>query len=125
MQAPLDVTRAAADLATGDEEARAVVRARGRVTSVDNMTPGNPFVETLARLPIAPGVAAHSIVAVKDDRPPLEDAADGVVAYRSAHLEDVDSELVVLSGHSCQSNPHTIEEVRRILLLHLATAAAP
>jgi hypothetical protein len=27
--------------------------------------------------------------------------------------------LVVLSGHSCQGNPATIEEVRRILLEHL------
>jgi hypothetical protein len=30
--------------------------------SIDNMTPGDPFLETLASLPIAPGVAAHSIM---------------------------------------------------------------
>ncbi|MEZ5592188.1 MAG: hypothetical protein R3F53_16345 [Gammaproteobacteria bacterium] len=40
-----------------------------------------------------------------------------VVEYSSAHLEDADSELVVRSGHSTQANPHTIQEVRRILLL--------
>jgi pimeloyl-ACP methyl ester carboxylesterase len=124
VQMPLDVTRVTADLATGARDLRAVARGQGVPTSVDNMTPGNRFVKTLAPLPIAPGVSAHSIIAVRDDRP-LEDAADGVVAYRSAHLDGVDSELVVQSGHSCQSNPHTIEEVRRILLLHLESAAAP
>jgi hypothetical protein len=44
-----------------------------------------------------------------------------VVAYQSAHIEDVDSEFIVRSGHSCQSNTHTIQEVRRILLLHAKT----
>jgi len=121
---PLDVTSVFADVVTRNRDALAAGRLRkGLPSSVDNMTPGNPFVRTLAKLPIVPGVAAHSIIAVKDDRPPLDDAADGVVEYRSAHLEGVDSELVVLSGHSCQANPHTIAEVRRILLLHLDTAA--
>jgi hypothetical protein len=32
----------------------------------------------------------------------------------------VASELVVRSGHSVQGDPHTVAEVRRILLLHLA-----
>ena len=89
----------------------------GHITSVDAMTPGSPLVTTLAPMPISAGVAAHSIIAVKGDGP-KEEGMDGVVAYTSAHLEDVDSELVVRSGHSTQSNPHTIEEVRRILLLH-------
>ncbi|MCA9422416.1 MAG: hypothetical protein KC592_15450, partial [Nitrospira sp.] len=49
---------------------------------------------------------------------PLEGGNDGVVAYKSAHLEGMESEFVVRSGHSCQSNTHTIQEVRRILLVH-------
>ena len=68
-------------------------------------------------MPIVPGVSAHSIIAVKGDGP-KEEGMDGVVAYSSAHLENMDSELVVRSGHSSQGNPHTIEEVRRILTLH-------
>ncbi len=89
----------------------------GPLSSVDAMTPGSPLMTTLAPMPIAPGVAAHSIIAVNDDGP-KEEGMDGVVAYSSAHLENVDSELVVRSGHSSQGNPHTIEEVRRILTLH-------
>jgi hypothetical protein len=60
---------------------------------------------------------------VKGDGPP-EEGNDGVVAYESAHMDGVDSELVVRSDHSTQGNPHTIEEVRRILLLHDARLAA-
>jgi len=54
---------------------------------------------------------------VKGDGPP-EKGDDGVVRYTSAHIEPVESELVVRSAHSTQSNPHTIEEVRRILYRH-------
>jgi hypothetical protein len=77
----------------------------------------------LSSLPIVPGVSAHSIIPVLGDGP-LADERDGVVAYASAHMEPVDSELVVRhSGHSTQGNPQTIEEVRRILLEHAAAAA--
>jgi len=72
----------------------------------------------LAEMPVAPGVHAHSIIPVKGDATPPA-GKDGVVAYRSAHLEGVDSEYVVRDGHRCQGNPLAIEEVRRILLEHL------
>jgi hypothetical protein len=74
-------------------------------------------------MPIAPGIAANSIVAVNGD-PPYDAGTDGVVQYTSAHRTDCESELVVRSPHSCQSNPVTIGEVRRILLLHLKEGAS-
>ena len=64
-------------------------------------------------------MAAHSIIAVKGGGP-VEQGNDGVVEYKSAHIDGVESELVVNSGHSAQGNPHTVEEVRRILLLQAA-----
>lgn len=85
--------------------------------SVYAMTPGSLLVRTLARTPIAEGVKTHSIIAVRGDGP-VETGDDGVVEYKSAHIDGVESEYVVRSGHSTQSNPRTIEEVRRILLLH-------
>jgi hypothetical protein len=87
-------------------------------TAVDNMTPGNPFLEALAAEPVAAGVPYHSIIAVKESFPVIEDGDDGVVKYRSAHVEGAASELVVRSPHSTQANPHTVQEVRRILHLH-------
>jgi pimeloyl-ACP methyl ester carboxylesterase len=86
-------------------------------TAIDNMSWSNPFLRTLYTLPLAPGVKANSIIAVKGQGP-VEKGKDGVVRYTSAHIEGVESELVVRSGHSCQDNPHTIEEVRRILYEH-------
>jgi hypothetical protein len=83
------------------------------------MTPGNPFVKTLSALPIDPSVTANSIIAVKGSGP-AEEGNDGVVSYQSAHIDGVESELVVRSSHSTQGEPATIEEVRRILLLHSA-----
>ena len=116
---PLDVVHTATELVTLNREVLFTPRSL-IATSVDNMTPGNSFIRTLARLPIADDVRAHSIIAVKGDGP-IEDGSDGVVEYASAHVADVDSEFVVQSGHSCQANPRVIEEVRRILLLHAAT----
>jgi pimeloyl-ACP methyl ester carboxylesterase len=123
VKAPLDLTKTMAEMATIDRDALAINGMRGLPTSVDNMTPGNPFVRTLADLPIAPGVHAHSIIAVDGKGPP--GGNDGVVAYDSAHIDGVESELVVRSPHSCQSNPHTIAEVKRILLEHLSAAEVP
>ncbi|WP_342348843.1 hypothetical protein [uncultured Nitrospira sp.] len=85
--------------------------------SVSAMEPGSPLMKILPVTPLAPGVSGHSIIAVEGDGP-VEEGNDGVVAYQSAHLEGMASEFVVRSGHSCQSNTHTIQEVRRILLLH-------
>jgi hypothetical protein len=60
---------------------------------------------------------ANSIIAVRGAGP-IEEDEDGVVAYRSAHLDGVESELVIRSGHSLQDQPEAVEEVRRILLFH-------
>jgi pimeloyl-ACP methyl ester carboxylesterase len=86
--------------------------------AISNMTPGSRFIEALAAIPIAPGVAAHSIIPVTGDLPP-DGQGDGVVKYQSAHIDGVESELVVThQGHSAQSNPIAIDEVRRILSVH-------
>lgn len=87
-------------------------------TSIDNMKSDNRFLKTLVAMPIAPGVFANSIIAVKGDGP-VAQGDDGVVKYQSAHIAPVQSEFVVRSSHSTQATPATIEEVRRILYLHL------
>ena len=90
-------------------------------TSIDSMSPKNPALLALAEIPLAPGVKGHSIISVQGEGDPTK-GDDGVVEYKSAHVDYVESEFIVQSGHSCQSHPLTIEEVRRILLLHLNTA---
>jgi hypothetical protein len=114
---PGNLTRISVDLVKLQPK-EAVTTAFTMPTSIDNMKGSNPFLKTLESLPIAPGVQAHSIIAVKGNGPPQE-GNDGVVKYTSAHIDGVDSELVVRSGHSTQAEPATIEEVRRILYEHL------
>jgi pimeloyl-ACP methyl ester carboxylesterase len=87
-------------------------------TSLDSMSPKNPFLMTMAEIPTAPGVKAHSIIAIQT-KGDYHSGNDGVVSYQSAHVDYAESELVVRSGHSCQDKPATIEEVRRILQEHL------
>ena len=118
---PFDLLRATGDVLTNNPDAFRFDPQRTRVGSIYGMTPGSPLITGLADLPVAPGIPAHSIIAVRGDGP-LEDASDGVVRYESAHIEGVESELIVRSGHSVQSNPQTVLEVRRILLLHAEEA---
>jgi pimeloyl-ACP methyl ester carboxylesterase len=114
---PGDLLAATADLATGKSPIVGLTTGGAGVGAVYGMTPGSRLIKALSAEPIVPGVHAHSIIAVRGTGP-VEDGADGVVAYKSAHIEGVDSEKVVNSSHSCQSKPETIAEVRRILVEH-------
>jgi hypothetical protein len=102
---------------TGDEELIATLRRPP--PAIDNMSPRNPGLRILASIPVPSRIPAHLIIAVKGDGP-KEEGDDGVVTYRSAHIDEVVSELVVRWGHSCQGQPEVIEEIRRILQ-HAAT----
>jgi pimeloyl-ACP methyl ester carboxylesterase len=115
---PVQLTQLSVNVAKEGGDALLLQRMERLPTSLDNMRAGNPFLETLAKLPLDPHVHAHSIIPVEGDGP-FENGADGVVRYSSAHIDGVDSELVVQpSGHSVQETPQAIREVRRILLLH-------
>ena len=121
---PPNLLRITGEVLTRSEDPLLRRRLRqGLPRSVDNMSPGNPAIQTLAELPIAPGVEVNSIIAIKEGTS-LADGGDGFVSYRSAHLDGVASELIVESGHSVQGNPEAIEEIRRILLEHLAGGPA-
>jgi hypothetical protein len=110
---PFAITGVQADLARNPGVSKA-----GFVPSaVDNMSPGHPFIVGLQDIPVVSSVKVNSIIAVEGDGPP-DQGDDGVVKYSAAHIEPVESELIVRSGHSVQGNPNAIEEVRRILRLH-------
>lgn len=88
------------------------------VTGISNLSPKARSLNALNGLPFKNDVAYHSIIGNrKTAGTPGGD--DGIVSYLSAHLDGADSELVVKSKHSVQSTAAAIDEVRRILLLHL------
>jgi len=87
------------------------VRARGGPTSMFSLAP-NPLFDRLADLPIK--VPFRSIIGNRGKDQGL-DSSDGVVAYRSSHLEGAESEKIVPAGHNLLSNPATVAEIKRIL----------
>jgi hypothetical protein len=98
-------------------------------TSVDLLAPGSPALQVLASRPLPADVHFHSIIgALPACTPGLslvqpaegeDKRTDGVVPYTSAHLDGVDSELVVPANHlQLHHHPLVALEVRRILLEH-------
>ena len=114
---PFALAGAASELATNPNLARAGV-SPVVPSAVDNMSPRHHFIKALQKIPVAPNITVNSIIAVEGDGP-VETGSDGVVEYSSAHIEPVESELVVKWNHSLQGRPETIEEIRRILRLHI------
>ncbi len=95
----------------------------GRATTgIGNLDPDNPMQREIVTWPYPPEVTIHSIIGNEEAAEP--GGTDGVVAYWSSHLDGVESEKMVKSGHSVHQTMAGIEEVRRILLLHLETVPA-
>ena len=87
-------------------------------TGIDNLKPGNAMLKVLGELKFAENLPCHSIMG-NQEKAYTPGGSDGVVPYWSSHLDHAVSELVVKSGHSAHRNPLAIQEVRRILLLHV------
>lgn len=100
-------------------QAAAALRAGGP-DGINGLSDRLPLREVTGALPISPRVTYHSIVACEQTAMTPATCSDGFVPYTSAHLDGAASELVVIpSGHSVQTTPQAILELRRILRLHL------
>jgi hypothetical protein len=89
-------------------------------TSLDSLSPDSRILQAMMQTPASPSVKYHNVVGITKTNLPVEENTDGVVTYASAHLENVESEIVVHAEHSeAHRHPATIREIRRILLLHL------
>lgn len=92
-------------------------------SSIETLAPDSPILTAILNMTPGPGVAYHSIIGAEHPGP-LRGTSDGVVAYTSSHLDGVESERAVRSGHGVQASPDAILEVKRILLKHLSQATA-
>ena len=94
-------------------------------TSIKALSPQNPLIQALTEIAIDRGVPFHSIIGDRG----LGDGAqgsDGVVLYTSAHLEGAESEMIVPTDHSgAHTHPLAVQEVQRILKLHLQQSGLP
>jgi pimeloyl-ACP methyl ester carboxylesterase len=86
--------------------------------SIDTLSPSNPFVKAIDRLPIAQGIQYHTITGDRG-RGDSPKSSDGFVPYASSHLEGASSELIVPSGHRAHRHPMGIREVLRIVRSHI------
>lgn len=77
------------------------------------------FMELTANIPPEKGLVFHSIMGniTKSNDPNV--ITDGIVPYKSAHLDGAVSEKIIHGGHSIQETPEAILELRRILRQHL------
>ncbi len=84
--------------------------------SVQTLSPRHPYFKALEARPIL--VPYHTVLGdrAKGDSP---NSSDGIVPYSSSHLEGAQSQVIVPGPHSCTDYPQTVEEIRRILRLHL------
>jgi pimeloyl-ACP methyl ester carboxylesterase len=130
---PSSFLKAAQDLAQENPQVWLTIRSGDLPTSVDLLAPGAPALELLAARPRPAGVHFHSIIGVLPCPNRLlgallpggnsQEGTDGVVPYSSAHLDGVDSELVIPADHfQVHQHPLAVLEVRRILLEHLREA---
>ncbi len=79
---------------------------------VENLSTKHPYFQALAQRPIR--VPYHSVIAVGDAVNPYE-GSDGVVPYRSAHLDGAVSETIVPYPHGCVERSGTVQAVLKIL----------
>ena len=84
----------------------------------------SPLLLAILKLPMSEQVTYHSVIGDqgKGDTP---NSSDGIVPYWSSHLPNAKSEKIVPSGHGANEDPDGIEEIRRILRLHLVEKANP
>ena len=92
-------------------------------TSIDSLSPESPIFPVMLRARRGSWVHYHNIIGVVPDEGffnHFSQGSDGVVDFASAHMDDVESEIMVESQHQqIHRTPRAILEVRRILLQHL------
>jgi pimeloyl-ACP methyl ester carboxylesterase len=89
-------------------------------TSISGLSPSNPVLKALDKLPIE---APHNSIIGDRGRGDTPNSSDGVVPYWSSHLDSAQSELIVPTDHGAMKNPKTIAEIHRILLLQIGSRA--
>ena len=89
-----------------------------RFDAISNLSATSPFIIVYNRVPVCDDVPYHSIIGIGDfEIGP--GSSDGVVPYESSHIDFAVSERLIASDHDAPNHPDAIDEVKRILLLHL------
>ena len=103
---------------------RSLVLEADPLDGVARLKVGNPLLTFVIERPPAYGTPYHSIIGDRGkgggkNRGDDPESSDGVVPYWSSHLDGAVSEKIVPSDHAAHAHPDAIEELKRILRLHL------
>jgi len=97
-------------------------------TSIDSLSPDSPIFPTMLRARRASWTTYHNIIGVQQSSHWFgreSQPSDGIVGIESAHMDDVESEIMVESKHQdIHRTARAILEVRRILVEHLRQAVS-
>jgi pimeloyl-ACP methyl ester carboxylesterase len=115
---PKNLVEAGQEMTAVATETHGGFHLRRMPNSIDTLSPTSSFVVSMNKRPLASGIPYHQVIGDrgKNDSP---NSSDGVVAYWSSHLDGAQSTRIVPSGHPTHQNSEGIDEVRRILKLHL------
>ncbi|MEC5126125.1 hypothetical protein VSU19_05155 [Verrucomicrobiales bacterium BCK34] len=93
--------------------------AEDRTTSLEQLSSKSRLTGDLYLKPLNPAIHYHSVIASnRGERVSPIDSSDGLVSYRSSHIEGVDSEVVVCrSPHGVHRDEDGIAEIVRLLKL--------
>lgn len=106
-------------LGTAGNAIAIVSGAPGRLpNSITGLSPESPTLKVVDSVPL--NIPHHSIIGDRG-RGDSPDSSDGVVEYWSSHIPGADSERIVPGPHGSHAVPEAIDEMRRILHLHLGT----
>ncbi|MDC5040419.1 hypothetical protein OHW26_17210, partial [Acinetobacter baumannii] len=84
-----------------------------------NLSRSSNFMKLTQAIQPSSNVVYHSIMGNINGTTDKSKMSDGIVPYQSSHLGGEQSELIIKGGHSIQTSPEAILELRRILRLHL------
>lgn len=120
---PKTMVEAGKEMTAVATETKGGFHLRRMPNSIDTLSPTSSFVVAMNKRPLAAGIPYNQVIGDrgKGDSPK---SSDGVVEYWSSHLDGAQSTLIVPSGHPTHQNPEGIQEVRRILKLHLKSRSA-
>jgi hypothetical protein len=90
--------------------------------ALDNLSPRSPFIALTNDLPYGKNVELNSIIGDAYMAGNIG-GTDGIVPYRSSHLNNSASETIIKSDHHSVYKPACAKEVYRLLLDNLKTSA--
>jgi pimeloyl-ACP methyl ester carboxylesterase len=115
---PKTMVEAGQEMTAVATETKGGFHLRRMPNSIDTLSPTSSLVVSMNKRPLASGIPYHQVIGDRG-KANSPNSSDGVVAYWSSHLDGAQSTRIVPSGHPTHQNPEGIDEVRRILKLHL------